>query len=36
MQVVYTVGNYVVFFRCIEDRLEVARIVHGNRDLRDL
>jgi plasmid stabilization system protein ParE len=28
--------DYVVFFRPIEDGIEVARIVHGSRDLRSL
>jgi toxin ParE1/3/4 len=32
----FSVGNYVVFFRPIEDGIEVARIVHGSRDLRNL
>ena len=32
----FSVGNYVVFFRPIEDGIEVARIVHGSRDLRSL
>jgi toxin ParE1/3/4 len=31
----FSVGNYVVFFRPIEDGIEVARIVHGSRDLRN-
>jgi len=28
--------DYVVFFRPIENGIEVARIVHGRRDLRSL
>jgi toxin ParE1/3/4 len=33
----FSVGNYVVFFRPIEGGgIEVARIVHGSRDLRNL
>jgi len=32
----FTVGNYVVFFRPVNDGVEVARIVHGRRDLRDI
>jgi len=32
----FTVGNYVVFFRATEDGIEVARIVHGSRDLSNL
>jgi toxin ParE1/3/4 len=31
-----TVGNYVVFFRRIRDGVEIVRIVHGSRDLRNL
>ena len=32
----FSVGNYVIFFRRIEDGIEVARIVHGNRDMRNI
>jgi toxin ParE1/3/4 len=32
----FSVGNYVVFFRPLENGIEVARIVHGSRDLRSL
>jgi toxin ParE1/3/4 len=32
----FSVGNYVVFFRPKEVGIEVARVVHGSRDLRDL
>lgn len=32
----FSVGNYVVFFRAVDDGIEVARIVHGSRDLRKL
>jgi toxin ParE1/3/4 len=32
----FSVGNYVVFFRAIPGGIEVARIVHGSRDLRNL
>ena len=32
----FTIGNYVVFFRAIEDGIEVARIVHGSRDFGNL
>jgi len=31
----FSVGNYVVFFRPTESGIEVARIIHGNRDLRE-
>ena len=32
----FSVGNYVIFFRAIEGGIEVARIVHGSRDLSNL
>ena len=32
----FSVGDYVVFFRAIQDGIEVARIVHGSRDLGSL
>ncbi len=32
----FSVGNYVVFFRAIQGGIEVARIVHGSRDLSSL
>ena len=32
----FSVGNYVIFFRAIDQGIEVARIVHGSRDLRHL
>jgi len=32
----FSVGNYVIFFRSLNDGLEVARIIHGSRDLRNL
>lgn len=32
----FTLGNYVVFFRRLGDGVEIARIVHGSRDLRQL
>lgn len=31
-----SVGNYVVFFRPVESGIEVARVVHGSRDMRNL
>lgn len=31
-----SVGNYVIFFRAIAQGIEVARIVHGSRDIRHL
>lgn len=32
----YTVGSYVVFYRPIADGIQVARVVHGSRDLTNL
>jgi toxin ParE1/3/4 len=32
----FSVGNYVIFYRAITQGIEVARIVHGSRDLRHL
>ncbi|MFV2066045.1 MAG: type II toxin-antitoxin system RelE/ParE family toxin [Pirellulales bacterium] len=32
----FSVGNYVIFFRSTADGIEVARIVHGNRDMRNI
>ena len=29
----FSVGSYVIFFRPIEDGIEVARVVHGARDV---
>jgi toxin ParE1/3/4 len=29
----FTLGNYVIFFRGVEDGIEVIRIVRGERDL---
>jgi toxin ParE1/3/4 len=31
-----SLGNYVIFFRATDDGVEIARIVHGSRDLRNL
>ena len=30
------VGNYVIFFRPIADGIEVSRVIHGSRDMRNL
>ncbi len=30
------VGRYVIFFRPIEDGIEVARVIAGDRDIRSL
>lgn len=32
----FSVGNYVIFFRAIEDGIEVSRVIHGNRDMRNI
>lgn len=32
----FSVGNYVIFFRPVESGIEVARVVHGSRDMRNL
>ena len=32
----FSVGHYVIFFRPKEDGIEVARVIHGSRDLRSL
>ena len=32
----FSVGNYVVFFRAIKNGIEVARVIHGSRDVRNL
>ena len=32
----FSVGVYIVFFRPIAGGIEIARIIHGNRDLRNL
>ncbi len=32
----FPVGRYIIFYRPIEDGIEVARILHGARDLRSI
>ena len=32
----FTFGNYVIFFRAVSSGIEIARVVHGYRDLRNL
>jgi toxin ParE1/3/4 len=32
----WSMGNYVIFFRAIEGGIEVSRVIHGSRDMRDL
>jgi toxin ParE1/3/4 len=31
-----SVGNYVIFFRAVSNGIEVARIIHGSRDMKNL
>ena len=32
----FSVGNYVIFFRHVEGVVEIARVVHGARDISGL
>ncbi|PSB40942.1 type II toxin-antitoxin system RelE/ParE family toxin [filamentous cyanobacterium Phorm 6] len=32
----FPLGNYVVFYREIENGIEVIRILHGSRDIEDI
>ena len=32
----FNIGSYVIFFRAIGDGIEVARIIHGTRDMRNI
>jgi toxin ParE1/3/4 len=32
----FSVGQYVVFFRAIEGGIEVSRVIHGSRDMRNI
>ncbi|MBI2478769.1 MAG: type II toxin-antitoxin system RelE/ParE family toxin [Planctomycetia bacterium] len=32
----FSVGYYVIFFRAAEGGIEVARVIHGSRDMRNL
>lgn len=32
----FSFGNYVLLFRAVEDGIEVARVIHGIRDLRNM
>ena len=32
----FSVGNYVIFFRRSDSGIEVARIVHASRDMRNI
>jgi toxin ParE1/3/4 len=33
---VLVVGNYLVLYRARDDRVDIVRVLHGARDLRDL
>lgn len=32
----FSVGNYVIFYRPVSDGIEVARVLHGARDIQRL
>ncbi|MFG0291282.1 MAG: type II toxin-antitoxin system RelE/ParE family toxin [Rhodopirellula sp. JB044] len=32
----FSFGSYVIFFHAIEDGIEVARVIHGSRDMRNI
>ena len=32
----FSMGNYVVFFRVVKGDIEVARVIHGSRDMHNL
>jgi toxin ParE1/3/4 len=32
----FSFGSYMIFFRAIEDGIEVARVIHGSRDTRNI
>ncbi|MEO1526869.1 MAG: type II toxin-antitoxin system RelE/ParE family toxin [Planctomycetota bacterium] len=32
----FSVGSYAIFFRAIEGGIEVARVIHGSRDMRNI
>ncbi|WDQ18641.1 type II toxin-antitoxin system RelE/ParE family toxin [Rhodopirellula sp. P2] len=32
----FSVGNYVIFFRATERGIEVSRVIHGSRDMRNI
>ena len=32
----FTFGRYVIFFRQFSDGIEIARVIHGSRDLRNI
>jgi toxin ParE1/3/4 len=32
----FTFGRYVIFFRRLNDGIEIARVIHGSRDLKNI
>lgn len=32
----FPIGNYVVFYREIENRIDVIRVLHGSRDIEEI
>lgn len=32
----FSVGQYVVFFRAVAGGIEVSRVIHGSRDMRNI
>ena len=32
----FSIGNYVVFYREIENGIDVIRVLHGSRDIEDI
>ncbi|WP_442512074.1 type II toxin-antitoxin system RelE/ParE family toxin [Novipirellula sp. SH528] len=32
----FSVGNYVIFFRATKRGIEVSRVIHGSRDMRNI
>ena len=32
----FSIGNYVVFFRPVDEGIEISRVIHGSRDTRNI
>lgn len=32
----FPIGNYVVFYRAIQDGIDVIRVLHGSRDIQEI
>jgi toxin ParE1/3/4 len=32
----FSIGNYVVFFRPVDEGIEISRVIHGSRDMRNI